>query len=175
MTNFWASIDHIVTNGGGDWASVFGVILSLVGFVITIIAVVRSKSASDQAKAAVMNVRNDIFRIDTVSDCGSALMQLEQIKTFQQRQDWDLLPDKYSSLRKSLISLKNSESLSKDEHQTVLQSTITLVANIEEKIIKALAHKKTDDLDFSKLNPLLSDHADKIQAILIKVKTQIGR
>jgi nicotinamide riboside transporter PnuC len=48
-------------------------VLTIIGFTVTIIGVLRAKSAAEQARDAVTEVRKDILQIDMVSEFSSSL------------------------------------------------------------------------------------------------------
>jgi len=48
----WSKLDLALTSGGGDWASAIGLIVTLIGFGLTLIGVWRSKSAADHKSVA---------------------------------------------------------------------------------------------------------------------------
>lgn len=82
--------------------------MALVGFVITIIGVWKSKSAAQHAREAAVGVRADMRRTDTVSELSAAITAMDEIKWLQRKAAWEILPDRYSSLRKALISVRTA-------------------------------------------------------------------
>lgn len=92
--------DHDV----GNIASVVGVMLSLLGFSVTVWNVVRSKRAAEQTEKAVKSVRDRLTAIDTIADFSSAIAIMDEIKRLHRQGAWVILPDRYSALKKALVS-----------------------------------------------------------------------
>jgi hypothetical protein len=94
--------------GIADWASIVGIAISVVGFIFTLIGVSRSKRAAIQAAAAARAARDEIRLLDTIVDFSAAITTLEEIKRLHRQNDaWQILPDRYATIRKMLIQLRN--------------------------------------------------------------------
>lgn len=171
---FLKGVNEYITTTLGAWASVAGVVIALIGFFITIRNVAHSKSAAEQAKESVHKLRADSIRMDLVSDCTTAISLMDQIKTLHRQQSWMLLPDKYSAIRKVLISVKAYDSNLTDVQKSTIQGSVQIFRGMEKKIEQAL-QIGPDKLDIVKLNTLISEQADSLQEVLIAVKEQIGR
>jgi len=167
MEKLAALINFIITNNLGDLASVIGVLISLIGFFIIIRNVSRSKNA-------VENVRNDILKTNTVAVFAEALSSMEEIKRLHRQEAWEILPDRYSALRKSLISIKGSNPSMSTKHKRVLQSAIQHFSSIEEQVENDIYSNKKPT-NTSTLNTIISKQIDKLQQILIEIKEGIGR
>lgn len=166
--------EYIVSNNLGDWASVLGVIIAAVGFLVIIIKILRLKSTAEAVRDAVRNVREDVLRVETVAEFSAALSVMDEIKRLHRRQAWQILPDRYAHLRKALITIKTSYSDLEDEHKIALQSAIQIFSGIEKQVEDALA-KNLVSLDVPKLNRLISKQIDSLQQVLIKIQDKIGR
>ncbi len=158
----------------GDFASILGLIISLFGFGVTIFAVFRSKEAAERAAAVVETVRKDLRKSETVADFASALAVMAEIKRLHRQHSLQLLPDRYSSLRKSLISIRSSNPILTDSDKKIIQSSITQFSSIELRIDEHLLKNASTDLNFSKINGIVSKQIDKIQEVLIRLRTEIG-
>lgn len=167
-------IDFIVKNNWGDVASIIGLIITIISFIVILINVLRSKRAAEQAKVAVAQVREDLLKVDTVAEFSSALSCMDEIRRLHRQEAWEILPDRYSALKKSLISIKSSNPNMSDEHKKVIQSTIQIFTSIADQVETSLSLKESPP-DIAKLNQIISKHIDKLQQVLIEIKKQIGR
>jgi len=79
--------------------------VTLIGFCLTLVGVWRSKSAAERAERAVIEVQQDIRRIDTVTELSAAISAMNEIKALQRKGAWEILPDRYAALRKALITV----------------------------------------------------------------------
>jgi hypothetical protein len=164
----------IVDNRLGDWASVLGIVITVVGFIATLINVARSKNAAEQAQLAVDRVRHDMKKMDTVSEIAAVLTTMEEIKRLHRKGEWEILPERYSALRKSLITIRCSTSNLTDDQQTTLQSAIGQFAALE-KHVEELNIPNGDKPDVPKLNGIVSRQIDRLHETFTEIKNQIGR
>jgi hypothetical protein len=88
----------------GDIASLFGILLTVVGFAVTIRNVHVSSRASLRAEQAAVETRRAIRLFDTIAEVAGAVSALEEIKRLHRDGAWPVLPDRYSALKKSLIT-----------------------------------------------------------------------
>jgi len=140
------------------------VLVSIAGFVWTLIGVHRSREAAKQAKEAAEAARDEIFRSSAMIELSAAAAAMQEIKRLQRDGKWPELLDKYSALRTSLISIRASRPNLEERHKTVMQSAITQVKSIEEKVEQALS--KQQQPNAAKLNSIMSDHLDQISEVL---------
>lgn len=157
----------------GDYLSVLGLFLTVIGFVATLYNVYRAKRAAQRAQEEVAKVRKDILRIDMVAEFSAALAAMEEIKRLHREGAWPVLPDRYAELRRTLISIKSAGSEMLDEHKTALQSSIQHFSSIERTVEKALSTEETPP-DIPKLNSVVSRQIDHLQEVLTQVKNKIG-
>jgi len=158
----------------GDIASVVGAIIGLIGFVIIIINVRSSRKAAMQAENAVLKVRVDIQRLHSVEDFSSALAAMTEIKTLHRQQIWQLLPERYSALRKSLISIRATTPDLSEDQKTTLQNAIHNFSTMEADVEKFLADG-SESPDVARFNIAVSRQFDRLQQILVEIKQHIGR
>lgn len=167
-------INNMVKNNWGDIASVIGLIITIISFIVILINVLRSKRAAEQAKIAVDQVRENLLKMNTIAEFSSALSSMDEIRRLHRQEAWAILPDRYSALKKSLISIKGSNPNMSDEYKKVIQSAIQIFSSIESEVETALSLKQSPQ-DVAKLNQAISKQIDKLQQILIEIKNQIGR
>lgn len=160
--------------GIGDVASIVGVLVGIVGFIITIVSVLRSKNAAQRAQEAVLGVRRDLRHQETATEFAAALATIDEIKRLQREKAWKILPDRYAALRKSLIVIRTANPELDGEHQKTLQAAIALFARIEGEIEKGLA-TDASTLDVVQSNSVVSKQADRLHAVLTELKQKIGR
>jgi hypothetical protein len=160
-------------NRWGNVASVFGLLASLIGFAITIWQVWRSREAAQMAEDAALKVRDAILRFDTVERFSAAITIMEEIKRLHRASAWQLLPDRYSSLRGLLITIRSSNPGLPNHSQSSLQGAIQHFSDIEKRVEKALANGSAPP-DIAKLNGIVSAQIDKLSELLTAIKQEIG-
>ena len=130
-------IDFATDGRVGSAASVLGLFATVLGFLITIWNVRRSRTAAEQARAAATTVQRELSRLDAIADVSAAITTMEEIKRLQRQLAWSILPDRYSSLRKHLITIKAAFIGLSDHQRSVLQNAIQHFASIEDHIEKS--------------------------------------
>jgi hypothetical protein len=138
--------------------------VSFVGFVLTLIAVYRSKEAAKRAQKAAESAREEIFRSSAMIELSAVATGMQEIKRLQRSGEWAGLLDRYSALRASLISIRASRPNLDKGHQTVIQSAITQIRTIEERVERTLSTGAQPSA--VKLNAIISQELDQISEVL---------
>ena len=156
-----------------DYASTLGIVVSIVGFAITIVNVVRSKNAAQKVATAISEVRQSLTLQVAVSDLSRIMSDVDDLKTFHRSGAWDALPPRYDSVRRQLLAVKMSyPNLSKSQRSTI-QGIIGQFTSIGQVVEEALAARKAPD-DIASLNNLVTEQGDKLNVILVAVQKNIG-
>lgn len=163
MTTWRAFIEAADLAFVGAVASIIGLVISLLTFLYVLLS-----------KKAVKQVRDDIVRLNAVADFASAIATMEEIKRLHRESAWSILPERYSVLRKHLISIKDSGQGMPAEQKKALQGAVQQFANFEKEVEAALSRKESPQ-DFPRLNAVVSRQIDKLQGILVERKNQLGR
>ncbi|BBP57788.1 hypothetical protein [Pseudomonas sp. St316] len=157
----------------GDYAGLLGLVISLVGFFVTIRTSLKTRTAAAQASAAVESIRGDLRKGDTVADFSSALAIMDEIKRMHRSTNLHLLPDRYSQLRRFLVSIRSSNPLLSDADQGTIQNAIAQFSASERLVERALEGKGV--MSTAKMNSLVSKHSEAIQELLVRVKSEITK
>lgn len=149
------------------FASIAGVVISIIGFCVIIKNVLRTKRLVTEAT-------KDIKRIDTVQELSTALMAMKEIKDMNLRKDFDKLPRRCSALKEKLITIRTVYPNFTKEQQTTIQRSITAFNRMEQGLlVKAQEGELPDDIPVR--NQQISKQIDDLQVVLITIKGQIGR
>src|SRR4051812_47034786 len=153
----------------GSWASIAGVLLAVIGFGATLYGVFKSKSAAERAEAATAQTRDTILVLNAVDDFSTAVAAFEEIKRLHRANAWVILPDRYSELRKRLVSLRATYSHLSQENRASIQAAIQHLVDLEARVEKALA-SGTMPANVPKINEIVSTQADKLSELLAVLK-----
>ncbi|MGE5270662.1 MAG: hypothetical protein ACM3JG_13425 [Thiohalocapsa sp.] len=145
----WISKNHI-----GDLASIAGLVVSIIGFVATLVNVWRTRSAALRAEQAANEARRMIRGYETVADFSATIALMDEIKRLHRTGQLEMLPDRYAALRKALIGIRRLSPSLDDEQDKVLQGAITTLSTTEHAIERAIASASSPD--FVRLNRLFS-------------------
>jgi hypothetical protein len=160
----------------GNMLNIAGIVLTLIGFWITISSSWKARDAADLARCEVAKVRDDLRKVNTVADISQALFLIEECKKLHRDNKWPLLPDKYSALKHLLITIRSTYTDFSEDQKSAIQSTTTELTNIEVQIEKFLSSQKIAKSipDASKLNTALTKHSDNLREILAYIRNDIG-
>jgi hypothetical protein len=168
----WMTHNHL-----GDVASIAGVLISIIGFLVTLIQLTRSRRAAEAAKIAAVTTRQSLAYIGAISDFASAIEILEEIKRYHRSGMIQPLPDRYMALRKILVTARaghgDMPGLTTDQ-LTIIQSALLNLSKAEELIDRTLSSKQPDAVDFPRLNRILSKDIDQLQIVLTHLKSLAG-
>lgn len=160
----------------GDVASVLGLVVSVVGFWFGLVslresreAALNAKDAAIRAEEAARATRDSIFKSDTIANCSQAIGILDEIKILQRKGDWTTLPDRYSAVRRILVTLKSVSGQLSGSEVEIVQGALAQLIEIEKKIEVSLASGKKP-LTHARLNEVVSAQTDKLHEILIAMK-----
>ena len=162
-------LDLIVAYKLGDLASIVGVAISIVGFVLTVWGVLKSRKAAERAEAAATAARDSIRIFDTTVDFASAITTLEELRRAHRAGQWPILPDRYAAVRKLLINVRASNPGLSEQQNKVIQQSLANLAVLEQTVERGLV-AKSDPANPAKLNQILSQDIDELVAIFAELK-----
>jgi hypothetical protein len=165
----------MANNHIGDITGVLGIVISVGGFVITILQLIKSKRAAEAAREAATAARDSLGYVGTVADLSAGIAIMEEIKRFQRTGPHHPLPDRYAALRKILSAARagrrTASNLSEDQ-KVFIQTALVNLAKAEEAVERKLASGGT--VDFPKLNRILSRDVDQLQELLVHLQSLAG-
>lgn len=166
----WQAAYHI-----GDLASEAGLLLSAVGFAVSLYGIFSSRTAARNAEAAAREAVGRIRLIDEVVDLTFAITTIEEIRRLHRLREWPILLDRYATLRKTLITIRAVPGKLTDGQQKIVQGVLTTLQGIESSVEQAMPNPGT--LDAAKFNNLLATETDSLQLAVTQLKathTDVG-
>jgi len=168
------TLTKLIKDHWGDLASVAGALISIVGFIVTIIAVLFSRSAAQRAEAAAREVKAEIVRSDTIMELSAVITIMEEIKRLHRVNAWAILPDRYSSVKRLLISIRASSPSIPTEHRESLLAAVQHFSTMEKQVERFLASPIGTAPNQAKLNEVVSLQLDRVNDTLGAIRQQIG-
>jgi hypothetical protein len=163
-------IEWLARTRAGDIASIVGLFVTIVGFVITIYNVLRSRTAAQAAEAAAREARAGIRTQDSIVAITTAITAMDEVRRLHRDSAWALLPDRYSTLRNSLISIRSGAVKLSDEQLSVLQAAIQQFAGMERQVDQAIVDPEKAP-DPVKLNQIVSKQSDRLIELLVQIRS----
>jgi hypothetical protein len=145
----------------------WGDLASFVGLAVTIWFAFRAKSAAEQARDAAQQVKERISSLDTVAALSAAVTTLEELKGLHRIRAWDLVFNRYSSLRRHLVTIEAGLT---EAQRTQIGKAISQFRIIEAQVERASASQQQDQLDSARFNRIVSAQIDVLQKLMIAVK-----
>lgn len=160
-------------NQWGNAASVIGLLLSVIGFAATLVTVYKAKNAAQQAKEAAKEVMTRVLTFDTIAAFTEAISALQEIMRLHRMKAWHFLPDRYSTVRGLLISVRTSHK-GLDEHGVaILTSAVTEISAMHGKVEKALA-KNSGFPDPARFNSIIHKQLESLIELQSHTRQTIG-
>lgn len=165
-----------ISSFASNWSSAIGLtdlLLGVVGFAVTLIAVLRSKRSADAAAESAANAKAALLHAAAIWEVSAALATMDEVKRLQRLDAWQLLPDRYSTLRRSLITIRASAPRLTEQQGSIIQGAIQHFSHFEEQVERGLAGKKPLP-DPARLNKIVSAQADLLGEVLGALKLELG-
>ncbi|NQD80919.1 hypothetical protein HP436_12105 [Pseudomonas sp. CrR14] len=156
-----------------EWSTGVGLLITMAGFAITIYQLWKTRAAAESATFAAKEARRIVFQAGVIANFSSAVTAMEELKRLQRAGAWEIMPDRYSSLRKMLISIIGADNSMTDQHRKLVQSSISQFREIEGLIEEFISSNKDNPPDPAKLNKIITQQLDKLDEVLAFIKTDV--
>lgn len=165
MMGFWA-----VT--WGDWATVAGILVSLVGLGWAIREARRARSASEAARSAANEAREQIAHHLQTVDLQRAIGLIERIKTLHDNDRWEGSREHYQTLRAMLSDVIARCPENQASVRDKMATARTIVGDMENLVRRRASStsQAISERERSRLNQSLRD----IQSDLEELASNIG-
>jgi hypothetical protein len=110
------------------------VVITTVALVVTIFTFGRAKTAAEAAKEAVREARKRSTWGDSVADFAAVLQVIEEIKRLHRQKAWIISLDRYSVIRRHLVSLQTSALGITGEQRSLIGSAIEQFRTMEQTV-----------------------------------------
>lgn len=109
-------------------------IVSVLGFALTIWALVTARSAKEVARKAREAAQRSIAKSDTISTLTLTVFSIERVCELQEQQSWDGVPALYRNIRQSLAKVMGEGSPLSKGDQAYIQNAIVELTQIAEYV-----------------------------------------
>jgi hypothetical protein len=150
--------------------TVLGVIVTIVGFIVTIQTLIRTKKAAMAAREAAEATKMQLSRVDTMSDFSSAIEIMDEIKRLHRARAWDLVPDRYSILRRLLTSIQALNPDLSKEQKTLLAGAAAQFRTMEHQVEQARARNQLTELNLARFNRIVTAQLDELDKVMLSIK-----
>jgi len=92
-----------------ETSSVLGLAVTTLCLLITVVMLALTKRSADAARAAATAAQIGMLKNQAIARCSEAIAIVTEIRHLVQAEYWHILPDRYSTLERSLVSLREME------------------------------------------------------------------
>lgn len=150
----------------GNW----GNLVTILGFIVTILTILRTKTAAVAARQAAEATKAQVSRVNTVADFSSALAIMDEIKRLHRARAWELVPDRYSMLRRLLASIQTLNPDLTEEQKTILAGAAVQFRTMEHQVETARAANRAMELDLARFNRVVTKQLDELDKIMLSIR-----
>jgi hypothetical protein len=108
--------------------------------------------------------------VTTVADFAAVLATIEEIKRLHRVKAWEISLDRYSVVRRLLVSVQESSPTLSDQQQSVLAGAIGQFRMMEETVERARSRNTQESLDLARLNETASKVLDDLNRVMISIR-----
>jgi hypothetical protein len=157
-----------------DWVNLSRFAITVVGFLVSVVLILKAKTAAESARTAAVEARDGLRRFHMIGDFASAITMMEEVKRLHRvgiLQTIAVLPDRYASLRKCLTGAVHAKRTLTDSQRLGLQLAIQQTSVLERLVEQAVADPgKLAGLSVPEMNRTLSEVIDKLHDILAQIE-----
>jgi hypothetical protein len=132
-----------------NWSGLVGVAgvgVSLLGFVIAIAQIRRTRTAAQAAEGAARETRGALARNLTLGDLSGAREQIQRLKETHRAGDWQRALFTYPLLRRALADIKTRHGNLQAQHRVVIQTGIQELETMETEVEQYLSNPTAIDV-----------------------------
>lgn len=122
-----------------------------------------ARSAKEAADSAVLR----LAKYNLISDVSAASGLAEEIRRYQDQEDWDSLPDKYNKLAKMYVRMKSRRGLLNTDELTNMQSGVTSVRELANSLKESRAVNEFPNA--ARFNKVITSHIDDLLELSIRL------
>ena len=150
----------------GNW----GNLVTVVGFTLTIFAIVRTKRAAVAAQKAAELTKAQLSRVNTLADFSAVVTIMDEIKRLHRAKAWDLVPDRYSVVRRHLTSIQTLNPDLSEEQRAVLAGAAVQFRTMEHRVETARTTNRAGELDLARLNRIVTKQLDELDKVMVSIR-----
>ncbi|WP_295133822.1 hypothetical protein [uncultured Reyranella sp.] len=167
----------MAANQISDIVGLLGILISVLGFIATIIKLRTAQRTAEAARDAAEKARQSIAYAGVLADFAAGAAILEEIERFHRNRVFVALPDRYTALRKILVIARaGSDGLQNggltEKQKVVIQAALANIASAQGLIDRAIANNA--QVDFPRLNRIFAKDLDALHEVLVHLKSLSG-
>ncbi|MEH3127939.1 hypothetical protein [Agrobacterium cavarae] len=151
-----------------DWVGLAGIVLSLLGFGVSIWQTWKAKNAAESARDAATLATEGVRKLDSVISFTSVSKSLDEIKDALHKQDYVALVNQFDKARKSLIDARENHPDLNEEQRRSIQKALTFLKTLEVEV--RTSSEDNVRMQQAKFVKTLLEISDDVTTILINTR-----
>jgi hypothetical protein len=111
--------------------------------------------------------------MNTVADFASILATIEEIKRLHRVRAWEISLDRYSFVRRLMVSVQESSPTVTEEQRAVLAGAIEQFRTMEQAVERVRSRNTHEHLDLARLNKIASRVLDDLNRVMISIRQAV--
>jgi hypothetical protein len=95
---------------------------------------------------------------------------MDEIKRLHRARAWELVPDRYSVLRRLLASIQTLNPDLTDEQKTILGGAVVQFRTMEHQVETARARGRMADLNLARFNRIVAKQLDELDKVMLSIR-----
>ncbi|WP_159983204.1 MULTISPECIES: hypothetical protein [unclassified Novosphingobium] len=160
--------------GFGFWLAILGLVISLVGFAVTLGQLSRTKKATEAVSDEIKNIQFAVFKFNAVAETSRAEGFLLAARKYVKDRDWDQANDALDSFSKSLFTIRELQVPEISSHYEKLGKAMVHANRLCERLDSS-SPPGLPDVETPKTLSILRDHDRLITSIRVALdRSNIG-
>jgi len=155
--------------GIGYWLGIFGLLLTLVGFVITVWQISKVKGAAAAVRDELERVEISMRKYDVAHEISKASYAIIAVKKHIKNSAWIDGAESYYDVRKSLLALKDDINGIGDDYIKNIEKASLYIEKFCERVDRGEMNALSID-DLAKTNSVIRQHDQLISDIKVKIQ-----
>jgi hypothetical protein len=109
--------------------------------------------------------------MNAIQELNDAIRSLQDIRRLHRYQVWELLPDRYASLRQDLIAIKGRTPSLTQSHKDSIQGAIQQLSIMEGQVESAIAGQGAPQVQ--QINKAVSRQIDRLAILLVELQNDV--
>lgn len=161
--------NNLIVAGWGFWLAIIGLILTLVGFAITLLQLAKTKDAATAVGDEVDRIRRTLSRYDAAQETAKAAYALTTTRRYLENESWQDVADSYEDIRRGLVQTKVSGQITDADLLKQIDNASLYIEKLCARIEKALVRPPVI-INVSKTKLMLRRHDELIANITLALQ-----
>lgn len=155
-----------------NWISIIGSFLSLIGVIIALVQIYKTRRAAEIAKDAVLETQKAISRNLLLSDVSICVKYIEEIRLYVRDERYELAQIRVNDLNSHFIQIQSLLKRSNQIHQIDFDEILFKLSNIRSMFEKKLT-KSSVKINIAVVNSQLALISDDLNKLIGETKFAI--